>query len=201
MQLIGITGGVGAGKTEILTFIKKHYRCKVYLADEVAHMVQKPGELCYKELVRLLGREILSVEGTIDRKKMADAIFGNEKLLKQVNAIVHPAVRSYLEHAVLEAEKEGTAELVFIEAALLIECGYKEFVDELWYIYASPQVRKERLMRHRGYSEEKVAQIMKRQLTEEVFRKNADFVIDNSDTLEGAYNRIKERLEAYTWQE
>lgn len=201
MQLIGITGGVGAGKTEILNFIKKHYRCKVYLADEVAHLVQEPGELCYKELVRLLGREILSAEGTIDRKKMADAIFRNEKLLKQVNAIVHPAVRKYLEHAVWEAEKEGTAELVFIEAALLIECGYKEFVDELWYIYASPQVRKKRLMQYRGYSEEKVAQIMKRQLTEEVFRENADFVIDNSDTLEGAYNRIKERLEAYTWQE
>lgn len=201
MRLIGITGGVGAGKSEILSFIKKHYNCKIYLADEVAHLVQQPGERCYEEIVALLGEEVLSEDGTIHRGKMAEAIFGNEELLDEVNAIVHPAVKEYLVRAVAEALKEGTVELFFIEAALLIECGYKDFVDEMWYIYASDEVRRQRLMQNRGYSPEKITRIMESQLTDALFRENADFVIDNSGTLTKAYNRIKERLEAYTWQD
>lgn len=201
MRLIGITGGVGAGKSEILSFIRKHYICKIYLADEVAHLVQQPGEKCYEEIVALLGEEILSEDGTIHRGKMAEAIFRDEELLAGVNAIVHPAVKQYLIRAVEEAFKEGTVELFFIEAALLIECGYKDFVDEMWYIYASDEVRRQRLMQNRGYSPEKITRIMESQLTDALFRENADFVIDNSGTLSDAYNRIKERLEAYTWQD
>ncbi len=201
MRLIGITGGVGAGKSEILSFIRKHYNCKIYLADEVAHLVQQPGEKCYEEIVALLGEEILSEDGTIHRGKMAEAIFRDEELLAGVNAIVHPAVKQYLIRAVEEAFKEGTVELFFIEAALLIECGYKDFVDEMWYIYASDEVRRQRLMQNRGYSPEKITRIMESQLTDALFRENADFVIDNSGTLSDAYNRIKERLEAYTWQD
>ena len=201
MRLIGITGGVGAGKSEILSFIRKHYNCKIYLADEVAHLVQQPGERCYEEIVTLLGEEILSDDGTIHRGKMAETIFKDEALLSRVNAIVHPAVKQYLVKAVSEAMKEGTVELFFIEAALLIECGYKDFVDEMWYIYASDEVRRKRLMQSRGYSPDKITRIMESQLTDALFRENADFVIDNSGTLTEAYNRIKERLEAYTWQD
>ena len=201
MYLIGITGGVGAGKTEILSFIKKHYNCKIYLADEVAHLVQSPGEKCYEEIVSLLGKEILTDTGSVDKGKMAAVIFNNAELLEKVNAIVHPAVKEYLKQAVEEVRREGSAELFFIEAALLIESGYKDFVDEMWYIHASDEVRRMRLMQSRGYSPEKIAQIMSKQLAEEEFRKNADFIIDNSGTLESAYSQIKKRLEAYTWQE
>ncbi len=201
MRLIGITGGVGAGKSEILSFIKKHYNCKIYLADEVAHLVQQPGEKCYEEIVVLLGEEILAEDTTIDRARMAEIIFGNNELLTEVNAIIHPAVKNYLISAVDEAINEGTVELFFIEAALLIECGYRDFVDEMWYIYASDEVRRQRLMQSRGYSPEKITRIMGSQLTDDKFRENADFVIDNSGTLSHAYNQIKKRLEAYTWQD
>lgn len=201
MRLIGITGGVGAGKSEILSFIKKHYNCKIYLADEVAHLVQQPGEECYNAIVTLLGEEVLSEDATIHRGKMAETIFKDEELLSRVNAIVHPAVKEYLIRAVDEAFKEGTVELFFIEAALLIECGYKDFVDEMWYIYASDEVRRKRLMQNRGYSPDKITRIMESQLTDALFREKADFVIDNSGTLSDAYNQIKERLEAYTWQD
>lgn len=201
MRLIGITGGVGAGKTEILTYIKKHYRCRVYLADEVARDIQMPGQVCYEKIVALLGKGVLTEDGLIDRGKMAARIFMDNGLLLQVNAIVHPAVRQYLENAVQEARRQEQTELFFIEAALLIECGYRDFVDEMWYVYAAPKVRKERLERSRGYSEAKIGQIMASQLPEEAFRANCDFVIDNSGSIEEAYDRIRERLEAYTWQE
>ena len=201
MRLIGITGGIGAGKTEILNFIRQHYRCRIYLADEVARLIQQPGYACYEKIAALLGRDVLKEDGSIDRERMAAKIFADNALLEKVNAIVHPAVRVYLENAVAEARTDKKTELFFIEAALLIENGYRDFVDEMWYIYAPVGIRKERLRLSRSYSDEKAEQIMRSQLSEERFRQNCDFVIDNGASLAEAYEQIKKRLEAYTWQE
>ena len=199
MRLIGVTGGVGAGKSEVLNYIKKHYKCRIYLADEVAHLVKVKGEECYYELVSLLGEDILQEDGEINKSAMAAKIFADDALLEQVNEIVHPQVRIYLEKRIREAQEDVDTEIMFIEAALLIEAGYKELVDELWYIYADVEVRKKRLMSSRGYSEEKVHQIMEAQLSEEVFRKECDFVIDNSGTLADTYRQIRKKLKGFTW--
>lgn len=202
MRLIGVTGGVGAGKSSILEYIKKHYKCRIYLADEVAHLVKEKGENCYYRLVELLGDEVLEPEsGQIDKKKMAAMIFRDEELLERVNDIVHPEVRIYLEKRVEEARNNSEIELLFIEAALLIEAGYKDMVDEMWYIYATEEVRRKRLKESRGYSDEKISQIMEAQLSEEEFRFSCDFVIDNSGSLRKTYKQIKNKLEAYTWLE
>ncbi len=201
MRLIGITGGVGAGKSTILEYIKAHYRCRVYLADQVAHAVKEPGQPCYEALVELLGREVLEENGQIHKGRMAERIFRDENLLEQVNALVHPAVRAYLLEKIREAREEGWAELFFIEAALLIECGYRDIVDEIWYVHAGEDLRSGRLRESRGYSPEKIGQIMGSQLTEEGFRAGSDFVIDNSGTPEESYRQIRRRLEGYTWRQ
>ncbi len=201
MRLIGITGGVGAGKSTILEYIKAHYRCWVYLADQVAHAVKEPGQPCYEALVELLGREVLEENGQIHKGRMAERIFRDENLLEQVNALVHPAVRAYLLEKIREAREEGWAELFFIEAALLIECGYRDIVDEMWYVHAGEDLRSGRLRESRGYSPEKIGQIMGSQLTEEGFRAGSDFVIDNSGTPEESYRQIRRRLEGYTWRQ
>lgn len=199
MRLIGITGGIGAGKSEILAFIGKHYRCKIYLADQVAHKVKEPGQPAYRPLVELLGEQVLDENGEIHRGRMADRIFSDAALLKKVNEIVHPAVRLYLENAVREARRDGETELFFIEAALLIEAGYQEMVDELWYIHADREIREKRLRESRGYSHIKIRDIMEKQLDEEAFRRECDFVIDNSGKLWDAYSQIRRRLDGYTW--
>lgn len=201
MRFIGITGGVGAGKSEILKFIKRHYRCEIYLADEVAHEVKKAGTECFSALVRLLGEDILGEDGQIDRGKMAQRIFADRTLLEGVNDIVHPAVKRYLLARLKEADRKKDVELFFVEAALLIEDGYGELVDELWYVYATEEVRRTRLREARGYSEEKIDGILAAQLSEEAFRRHCDFVIDNSGELEDSYRQISEKLEAYTWQD
>lgn len=200
MLFIGITGGVGAGKSEILNYIKKHYLCEIYLADEVAHLVKAPGTKCYRELVALLGEEILAPDGEIDKTAMAKKIFSDTSLLKRVNDIVHPAVREYLLERLEVAREKGDVELFFVEAALLIEAGYGPLVDEMWYIYAREEVRACRLRDNRGYDEERIKHIMENQLSEEQFRKACDFVIDNSDSLTNSYQQIDKKLEAYTWQ-
>lgn len=197
---IGITGGIGAGKTEILGYIGKHYKCEIYLADQVAHRVKEPGTDCYRELLELLGTDILSADGQIDRQRMAEKIFSSPGLLAETNGILHPAVRVYLLERLQEARRAGETELFFVEAALLIECGYGSLVDEMWYIYASEEVRRARLRRSRGYSEEKIDGIMSKQLSEGQFRENCDFIIDNSGSLRDSYRQIDRKLEAFTWQ-
>lgn len=201
MVFIGITGGIGAGKSEILKYIRKHYKCEIYLADEVAHLVKQSGTAVYRRLLELLGEDITDEKGEIDKKKMADRIFATPALLGQVNGIVHPAVKEFLLRRLEEAREAKEVELFFVEAALLIEGGYRELVDEMWYIYADEAVRRERLRRFRGYSEEKISRIMSQQLAEECFRENCDFVIDNSGLFQDSCRQIDEKLEAFTWQE
>ncbi|MCM1064405.1 MAG: dephospho-CoA kinase [Eubacterium sp.] len=201
MRFIGITGGVGAGKTRVLQYMERHYKCEIHLADETAHLVKLPGTACYQALVELMGTDILAADGQIDKPAMADRIFRDSGLLQAVNEIIHPAVREYLLQRYEEAKQKGDVELFFVEAALLIECGYGELVDEMWYIYAAEPIRYARLADARGYSEEKTRQIMERQLTEKAFRKHSDFIIDNSGSFEDTCKQIEKKLEAFTWQE
>ncbi len=199
VRIIGVTGGIGAGKTEILSYIQKHYNCRIYLADEVAHKVKEVGQEAYEPLVELLGRDVLDTDGSINRERMAQKIFADNQVLFKVNEIVHPAVRRFVEQAIADAKEKKDIELLFIEAALLIEAGYETIVDELWYIYATIDVRTKRLIDNRGYSLEKVQSIIDKQLSEEEFKAHAHFVIDNSGELAKAYEQIDDKLEGYTW--
>jgi dephospho-CoA kinase len=194
MLTIGITGGVGAGKTQVLSYMETHYNCRVIRADEVAHLLYEPGEACYVELVRLLGEGIIGSDKKIDKPKMASIIFNDDLLLDKVNKIVHPAVRDYITRQVELEKKCGRLDYLFIEAALLIEEHYDEITDEIWYIYASEDVRRKRLMENRGYSDEKIDSIMSGQLSEEDFRKHSQAVISNNGNLDETYNEINKLM-------
>ncbi len=195
MRVIGFTGGVGSGKTQALSYIKEKYNCRVILADEVAHWVKEPGQACYGALVRLLGEDVLAKDGRIDRGVMAERIFADGELLKAVNGLIHPAVKDYILDTVRQAREEDKPDFLFVEAALLIEDGYESILDELWYIYAPEAVRRERLKASRAYSEEKIAGILARQLSEEEYRKHCKVVIDNGGSLMATYGQIDRELE------
>ena len=125
---------------------------------------------------------------------MATAIFGDVKKLEKVNKILHPAVNTFIINIVDEERLKNRIDFVFVEAALLIENGYKNIVDELWYIYADEDTRRKRLKDTRGYSDEKIDGIFAQQLNDETYRLNADFVIDNSKDLESASEQINSKL-------
>lgn len=200
MKAIGITGGVGAGKSEVLARLAKRSDCRVIMADQVAHQLEEPGEVCFEPLRILLGDGVLDAEGRIDKRKMAVKIFGDETLLKAVNGIVHPAVKSYLTAQIEKERKEEKLRFLFIEAALLIEEGYAGILDELWYIYAEEDVRRQRLKSGRGYTDEKIDSIFHSQLPEEAFRRHCDVVIENNGTLERVYTQIEKELGEDQWQ-
>lgn len=194
MKVIGITGGVGSGKSALLSYIKGKYDCEIILADEAAHRVKEPGQPCYQKLIELLTDDILNEDGTINKKEMAAKIFESDELLEKVNAIIHPAVKEMILQEITRLKREGKTCFFFIEAALLIECGYLNIVDEMWYIYAREDIRRKRLKESRNYTDEKINAIMDSQLKEEEFRKYCKVVIDNSGSLEDAYEQIDREL-------
>lgn len=196
-MIIGVTGGVGAGKTKVLTYIKENYNAKILIADEIANNLKKPGEKCYNSLIHLLGHDIIATDGQIDNAKMAALVFANTQLLARVNELLHPAVKEKILEIICEERCLQQYDFVLIEAALLIDAGFTDLLDQLWYIHSDPMVRKERLFVGRGYSESKTLQIMNHQLKEEQFREACDVVIDNSKELSDTYLQINEKLGDY----
>lgn len=196
-NIIGITGGVGAGKSTLLSYIKDNYNCLVILSDDVANDIKKKGFPAYDALVEALGSEILSDDGEIDKALMAKAIFNDKNKLKTVNNILHPAVNQYIINIVDDERKRGVYDFVFVEAALLIENGYDKIVDEMWYVYADEDTRRKRLKLSRGYSDQKVTDIFKSQLSDETFREYCEFVIDNSGEDSKAFSEIDNRLKLW----
>jgi dephospho-coA kinase len=197
MKVIGITGGVGSGKTALLEYIRIHYNCEIILADEAAHHVEEPGQECYAELVELLTPAILNEDGTINKKRMSEEIFADASLLETVNGIIHPAVRQYILSEIELQRSLQQIDFLFIEAALLIECGYLDIVDDMWYIYAAEEIRRKRLKEARNYSDEKIDAIMQSQLSEEEYRKACHFVIDNSGELKDSFEQIDRKVREY----
>ena len=193
MKIIGITGGVGAGKTEVIKMIEQLCSCIVVTADRLARKLEQKGEVCFEPLLELLGDEVLDENGEIDAAKMARVIFapGAEDLLAGVNAIVHPAVKTRILQMIREEEKKGT-DYFFIEAALLIEDHYDTIVDEMWYIYADEDTRRKRLKESRGYSDSKIDDIFASQSSDDVFRRFCSVVIDNSGSIEDTKIQLTE---------
>lgn len=192
MKFIGITGGVGAGKSEVLAYLKKQPDTRVMLADEIAHQLMEPGTDCYETIrEQFAAEDIFLPEGGFDREKLAALIFSEEEKRKRLNAIVHPAVKEYVVSEVKAEREKGTLQFLFLEAALLIEDHYDEICDELWYIDTKEEIRKQRLMASRGYSEEKVRRIFASQLKEELYYSHCKVVIDNNGTVEETLARIE----------
>ena len=191
MLVIGITGGVGAGKSSVLKALEEHCNCKIVLADDVGNKVKEPGQRCYHQIVELLGTEVLNEDLTINRAAMASKIFADVKILEQVNEIIHPAVKEYILNEIRIEREKQEIDVFFLEAALLIEAGYVPYLDELWYVFVEKEIRKKRLKESRGYSDKKIEQIMESQLSDTEFRKYAAVVLDNSYDFEETFEQIK----------
>jgi dephospho-CoA kinase len=194
MKIYGITGGVGCGKSAVLEYLSKKHKAYVVQADEVGHELMKKGGKAYEKLYELIGDSLLDKDGEIDKGYLASLIFSSKNKQIAVNSIVHPLVKDRIIDMINQRFIAGDCEVFVMEAALLLEARYDVLCDEVWYVYADEEVRRERLKRTRGYSDEKIDSIMKSQLPEDVFRERCDFVLDNSGTLEELYAKIDSRL-------
>lgn len=192
MKVIGITGGVGSGKSEVLRYLKEAYKARVCQMDETAKEIQRKGTDCFDRIVEHFGSRVVSAEGELDRAELSRIVFSDERELGVLNEIVHPEVIRQVRDDIEQKRAQGT-ELYIVEAALLPDVG-SELCDELWYIYAEEKVRRERLKVSRGYTDEKITQMIASQPDDERFRAVCTAVIDNSGDFEDTKRQIGEKL-------
>lgn len=193
MKVIGVTGGVGAGKSTVLRYLEERYRARVIQADQTGHEVMEPEEEAYGRVVAEFGGQILSADGRIDRGVLSGIVFADGEKLKKLNAIVHPAVKKEILKRIAQAAAENEAYTV-VEAALFFEEKYDAFCDETWYIYTNEAERRRRLKRSRGYSDERIDQIVRNQKSHEELLKRCGCVIDNNGTAEDTCRQIDKRM-------
>ena len=180
--VIGLTGGVGSGKSTVLAILKNDYGALILEADRIAEEMMQPDGASYAKLAKLLGRGVLRDDGTIDRSRMSELVFADPKLLDQVNAIVHPDTIAEVRRRIENAEEK----LIVYESAIPEEARFSELTDAVLYVYASEDTRLERLFFGRGYSFDKTESIMRRQMSESEFRRLADAEVNNDGSEEEA---------------
>lgn len=190
-KVIGITGGVGAGKSSVLTHILTHFDVSVLMADNVGAELMEPGKSVFIALIQAYGKEILKDNGEIDKKKLARIAFQDEESQKKINAVEHPLIKEEIERRI----KEDPKKVIFLEAALLYEGGLVPSCDEVWYITANRRTRLKRLQKDRGYSLQKCRSIMKRQLSPREFKHFSDVVIKNNGKFERTAEKIDREME------
>ncbi len=179
MKKIGITGGVGSGKSKVLEYLMGQEGVVVYQADLLAHQVQMPGTNCYQAICNYFGNEILNEDGTINRPKLGSIVFSDDEKMQMLNRMVHPAVEQKILE-LIEAETAKETRYFILEAALLHTPFYRQNLDEIWYIYVEEEVRRERLRASRNYTDEKITAMIASQPSEAVFRGISSQVIENS---------------------
>ena len=192
MKFIGVTGGVGAGKSEVLSYLDERADSFVLYSDRLAEKESKPGGRCYSEIVKAFpDQKLYNADGMMNRAAFAKEVFSDEKKRLALDGIIHPMMREIIMEDVKEKRTEGKYKYYFLEAALLIEEHYYEVLDALWYIFAPIDVRRDRLKTSRHYSDEKIDAILSKQLDDREFRRYADVVIDNG----GDFSSTKEYIE------
>ena len=196
MITIGITGGVGAGKSTVLDFLEERYQAYVMKADEIGHLVMEPGQACYEPVTALFGKQVIKEDKTIDRRQVSDVVFSHPEMLEKLNQIIHPAVKQYIREQLLLKKQQGQKVCV-VEAALLLEDHYQEFCDTIWYINTDEEIRIQRLMENRGYTREKSVSIIASQAPEVFFRANADYVVVNNGDFAQTRQQIEEGIRKY----
>lgn len=189
LAVIGVIGGVGAGKSRVLEILKERFGAQVILTDEVAHELMEPGQEGYRKVIDTFGYSVLGNDQTLDRRTLAELLFGDQAARKAMNDIIHPLVWESVKHKAGES-KSG---LIVVETALP-EKKLGDICDELWYVYTLRENRIHRLTKARGYTIEKSENIMKSQLSDLEFREMSDHVIDNNGSFEETLKQLEDLL-------
>jgi len=196
MGVIGLTGGVGSGKSLAAEILRDITGGELLIADHLGHVAMEKGNPGYARILETFGEGMLSPDGQIDRKKLAELVFQDEEGLNQLNRIVHPLVKGYLEERIAaKREEEG---VIILESAILFETGCDRLCDEVWYVWVPEQVRIQRLRESRGYSREKSRAIMAQQMGEEAYRSRCQKIIRNDGSVEELETALESALTKYS---
>ncbi len=180
--IIGLTGGIGAGKSTVAAMLAEH-GAVVIDADRVAHESYRPASQGYGLIVERFGHDVVAADGSIDRQSLGGRVFNNPKALADLNAIIHPLVRKEVAGRVVSALEDDPQAIIVIEAALMTETGWSGGAGTLWVVVADPSVASRRLIDQRGMDPQEVKLRMATQLSNQERRRVADRVIENNGTV------------------
>ena len=193
MFVIGLTGGIGTGKSEVSRLLGE-FGAEVIEADRVAHEAYEPGARGWREVVEVFGEGVVGADGRIDRKALGGIVFGDEEARERLNGIIHPIVRRLLKERIAELERQGTR-VVVIEVPLLVEAikrqsGWTRMLDEVWVVTAPEEQVVARVSARSGLDEADIRARIGSQATQRERIEYADAVIDNGGSLEGLRREV-----------
>lgn len=194
MVKIGITGGIGSGKSYVSRLLAEHYGIPVYNTDSEAKRLMLSDEGIRRRLTALLGKEVYKSDGTLNKPLLANYLFADSCHAGQINAIVHPQVKAdFLKWA----DRQTGCEVVALESAILFESGFDNIVDKVVMVYAPVELRIRRVMLRDGTTEEKIRQRIVAQMDDKAKQDRSDFIIfnDGSRPLNLQLDDLQETLE------
>lgn len=205
MHIIGLTGGIGSGKSTVSEqLIKLGY--KVIDADKIAREIVLPGGETILALKSAFGMEIINEDGSLNRKKMGQIAFGDPEKKALLDSLMHSKIREIIREKILMYEHEEFTHLeadkdvplrhsiLFIDAPLLLESGLDQHVNEIWVVDCDDQTRIDRIKRRDGLTEDEIRARMTNQMNSQDKISRADQVLDNSGTVKDLYKQIDKLL-------
>lgn len=201
MFIIGLTGGIGSGKSTIASWFRD-WHIPVIDGDKLAREAVNPGSPVLSILADAFGKEILSEEGTLKRRQLGQIVFQDKAKLSRLNQIMHPAIWHLVESRI-KACKDAGEKLAVLDMPLLIEAGWQSRVDSVWVVYVSMEVQISRVMKRDGLKRSQVMAIMQNQIPVEEKLSYADVIINNEGSEENTRRQVLQELSKiseFTWQ-
>ena len=190
MLTIGLTGGIGSGKSTVAQILGE-FGAPILDADKVAHTTYAPGGPAYDAVIAAFGAEVLAPDRTIDRKKLGAIVFGNPEQLNKLTSIVWPATFESIRRNVAELRASGAKLPIVVEAAILIEANWHPLFDEIWLVRAPREQVVARIEIQRGLKPAETEARIRAQLSDEDRAKHATLVIENNGSLEELRDLLK----------
>ena len=190
MKVIGLTGGIGSGKSTVSQYLAE-LGATIIDADKVGHEALTRADI-KQEIVAGFGREVLGLDGEIDRKKLGPIVFSNPEALAKLNHIMHRRMRTMMEDKIAQYRRQGAA-VVVMEAAVLLEtdADWDKIVDEIWVTVSNEDTVIKRMKDQRGMTEEQTKARIRAQMSNEEKIKRASVVIHNEGSLEDVKREVK----------
>ncbi|MEG1559492.1 MAG: dephospho-CoA kinase [Clostridia bacterium] len=191
MKMIGLTGGIGAGKTTVARRLAA-LGAEIISADEISRTALFPNSPCIDKIYTVFGETVFSSDGVIDRKKLSGIVFNDKDALNKLNSIMHPYIIGEMKDIAFERKKSGTSEILLFDVPLLIETGFHEFVDEVWVVDAPMELKIKRVMERDFCSREDVLCRMNAQMSDDKKNAFATNIIMNCGDMETLYAVVDE---------
>jgi dephospho-CoA kinase len=177
MLVIGLTGGIGSGKSTVSNMLRE-LGAVIIDADVIARQVVRPGEPAWQELQERFGREIIRPDGSLDRRRLGEIAFHNSQALQDLNRITHPRIRERIIERI-DQLRQMNVRVVVVDAPLLLEAGLTDIVDQVWVVDVDHETLVKRVQLREGFTAEQVEARLQAQMAPEEKRRRADVVIDN----------------------